>query len=448
MTVNEVSFRPAPVFRPLWRQHRRYKGIFGGRGSGKSHDRAEHAVLQLLEGARVVGVRETQRSIKDSVKQLIEDKISAYGLDDEFEITRDEIRSREGGLMVFTGLRDHSAESFKSYEGFVYCWVEEAQTITARSLRILTPTIRAPSAELWFTWNPRYAHDPVDQLFRGANRPPNSMVVQANYAENPLFPPELRADMEHDKKADFELYRHIWLGEYQFVGEGAYFAQELTRARDEDRIVELPIERGLPIFTSWDIGVDDHTAIWVLQPVGRWFNVIDFFEDRGEDAAYYCQWVKDNGYDTGLALLPHDAGHREKGALMTYEDWVHKAGVSRTRVLPRETNLMAGIQRVRTLLPRCVFRTPQTDQGVKALGSYRVEMDEALQTPKLRPVHDWSSHATDAFRGFTMLSPVDYNAEDSLYDPSVPINSRGFRASRNAAPNGRRGTTLGYNRRG
>lgn len=439
-----IDIEVAEVFRPLWTQSARYKAAWGGRGGAKSHDRAAHMVVELLRGERCVGVREVQRSIRESVKRLIEDKIDALGVRSSFEITRDEIRSESGGQMVFQGLQDHSAESIKSLEGITRCWIEESQTISERSLRILLPTIRAPGCELWFTWNPRYDHDPVDMLLRGPEPPAGAIVVKANYMDNPWFPDDLRADMERDKRIDVEVYEHVWLGGYQRIGEGAYFAEELARMRSEGRHCSFPIERDPPIFTGWDIGIDDVTAIWAGQQVGREFHIIDYHEDRNQAAKHYAQWCLDNGY-TGTALLPHDAGIREKGTLQSYEDHLRASGLKDTWVLDRTQNLLGDIQHARTFLPRCWFRdSPAVNEGLKALGAYRVEMDEKLRTPKPRPVHDWSSHCADSFRALSHLTPQQLQTGTERYGHDLRIN---FARHRFAA-NGRAGGTLGYSRGG
>lgn len=419
------------VFAPLWQRHSRYKGVYGGRGSGKSHDRAAACVIELLKGERVVGIRELQKSIKDSVKQLVEDKIEEMGLTAKFTVTRDEIRhSSSEGLMIFRGMQDHTAESIKSLEGFKIAWVEEAQTLSLRSLRLLTPTIRLPGSELWFTWNPRYPHDAVDRLFRGDFPPKDHTLVRSNWQNNPFFPLDLRKDLERDKENDIEVYEHIWEGGYQRIGEGAYFAQELSRARVQGRICTLPVEREPIIYTGWDLGIDDVTAIWVAQPMGREIHLVDYYENRGYDAKHYADWVIDREYDSGEALLPHDAGYREKGTSLTYEQHLNKAGLKKTLVLPRSVNLLGDIQASRSFLAKCWIDERRCADGLKALGAYRVEMDEKLQTPKLRPVHDWSSHGADALRSLSKLTIPS----TSDYDPNIEYD-------------GRDRSSLGYSRR-
>lgn len=427
MTRATMRLQTPEVFDPLWTRKARYKGAHGGRGSAKSHDRAAACVVAMLEGKKVVGLREVQRSIKDSVKALVESKIETIGVASNFRILRDEITCDSGGAMIFRGLQDHTAESIKSLEGYDIAWGEEAQTLSERSLMLLKPTIRTPGSELWFTWNPRFDTDPIDQFLRGPNKPDNAIIVEANWQQNPFFPPDLREDMERDKRIDYELYLHVWEGQYQRIGEGAYYANELAKLYGQDRICSLPIERNEPVYTAWDIGVDDMTAIWVCQVVGFEMRIIDFMQDRGKDAAYYARWIRDNEYDTGLAILPHDAGSREKGTLKTYEDHVQDAGIRRTIVLGRTNNLMADIQEVRAFLPRCYFDRERCEPlGLKLLGRYRVAMDERLNVPMPRPVKDGSDHCADAFRTLVAGSRyiVSGGRGESPYDnPSLSPNT-------------------------
>jgi phage terminase large subunit len=179
----------------------------------------EDAISQHI---RAACLREVQNSIKDSVKQLIEDKIRAFGQEKAFTITDQEIRGPNDSLFIFRGLQNHTATSIKSLEGFNRALVEEAQTISQRSLDILTPTFRTGS-ELWFAWNPLDAKDPVDRLFRENQGDPDFVLVTANFSDNPWFPVELRGDMERDRKRDPEKYAHIWLGEYQRTSQARVF---------------------------------------------------------------------------------------------------------------------------------------------------------------------------------------------------------------------------------
>lgn len=211
------------AFRFLYQGKARYRVSFGGRGSAKSHSFAQALVVKARhDPLRVLCCREIQKSIKDSSKRLLDDKIEASGYGKFFDSTDTEIRGKNGSLFMFAGLRTNP-ESIKSMEGIDVAWVEEANTVSQRSLDLLIPTIRKPGSELWFNWNPRRATDPVDAMFRGGELPPESIVREVSWQDNPWFPEVLRADMEWDRRRDPEKYAHIWLGEYERNSEARVF---------------------------------------------------------------------------------------------------------------------------------------------------------------------------------------------------------------------------------
>lgn len=215
---------PPKVFKPLWQQ-KRYKGAHGGRGSGKSHAFAEMLVVRAASsrGFRAACVREVQRSLKNSVKLLVEDKIRALGVSHLFTILEAEIKTPGGGVIMFQGMQNHTADSIKSLEGFDVAWVEEAQSLSQRSLDLLRPTIRKPGSELWFSWNPNKPTDPVDVLLRGDNPPADSVVIEVNWHHNPYLPAELRADLEDDRRRDPDKFLHVWEGHYSLNSEARVF---------------------------------------------------------------------------------------------------------------------------------------------------------------------------------------------------------------------------------
>ena len=263
MSKQTLTIPTPEVFEPLL-QPSRYKGAFGGRGSGKSHFFAELGVerCMLREGSRGVCIREVQKSLKDSAKRLIEDKIGALGVSAHFDALNDSIKTPGGGVILFQGMQDHTAESIKSLEGFDWAWVEEAQTLSARSLEMLRPTIRAPGSELWFSWNPRSAKDPVDALLRGANPPKNAVVVRANYSNNPFFPDELEEERLHDKANNPHRYGHIWLGEYEPAAIGAIWDRETIQNNRRHEAPEMErILVAVDPAISHEAGSDEHGII-------------------------------------------------------------------------------------------------------------------------------------------------------------------------------------------
>jgi len=251
----------ADVFAPLWLEKGRYKGAWGGRGSGKSNDRAQAVVLRMATepGSRIVCLREVQNSIKDSVYQLICDWIERLGLGPLFDITRDEIRGPGGSLCIFRGMKDQNAESIKSLEGYTIAWFEEAQTCSQRSLDLLRPTIRAPGSELWFTWNPRAKTDPVD-IFLRQKPPHDAVVVRANFDNNPWFPKELEGERLLDETGDEARYRNIWLGDYEDQSDKQLISAKVV---DRARQTKAEVTRQDEMIMAVDVARygDDETVI-------------------------------------------------------------------------------------------------------------------------------------------------------------------------------------------
>lgn len=210
----------APLLKPA-----RYKGLHGGRGSGKSHFFAEMLVEEatIRPGLRAVCVREVQKSLKQSVKLLVEDKIRSMGVAHLFEVLEAEIRTPGGGVIIFQGMQNHTADSIKSLEGFDIAWCEEAQSLSQRSLDLLRPTIRKPGSELWFSWNPNAPDDPVDALLRGEQPPSDAVVIEINWNDNPWLPEELRREQEDDRRRDPDKWAHVWGGHYSLNSEARVF---------------------------------------------------------------------------------------------------------------------------------------------------------------------------------------------------------------------------------
>lgn len=212
------------VFAPLLNPAR-YKGVYGGRGSGKSHFFGELLIERcIMQKTDAVCVREVQKSLDQSVKKLLSEKIETLNAGAYFEVQDKKILcTRHGGQIIFAGMQNHTADSLKSLEGYHIAWVEEAQSLSQHSLDLLRPTMRKEGSELWFSWNPSQATDPVDAFLRGEEPYPGSVVVEANYNHNPRLPKVLRDEMEYDKRRDPDKYAHVWLGQYVQNSESRVF---------------------------------------------------------------------------------------------------------------------------------------------------------------------------------------------------------------------------------
>lgn len=230
--MTTLRIETAKAFAPLLHPSR-YKGAHGGRGSGKSHFFGELLVERgvIDPNTRAVCVREVQKSISQSVRQLVIDKIEKLGVQSRFLIPKDNESAihvldhlgNRCGRIDFQGMQNHTSDSIKSLEGYDIAWVEEAQSLSQRSLDLLRPTIRKPGSELWFSWNPSKPTDPVDVLLRGPTPPKDSVILEVNYHDNPWLPRELVEEMEGDRERDPDKFVHVWLGGYQGRSESRVF---------------------------------------------------------------------------------------------------------------------------------------------------------------------------------------------------------------------------------
>ena len=214
-----------------------FKGAHGGRGGAKSHFFAGLLVASMLQThIRMACVRETMDSLRDSSKQIIEDKIRDFGVSHRFKITDREIIGPHESLAIFRGLQRHTANRLKSLQGYNRAWYEEAQALSKSSIETALNTFREPGTEQWFSWNPDREDDPVDVMFRentekpwGKREPgqgdPNFICIEVNYPDNPWFPANLRRNMERDKLRDPEKYNHVWLGGYRRNSDAQVFKQ-------------------------------------------------------------------------------------------------------------------------------------------------------------------------------------------------------------------------------
>ena len=403
--MRTLTIETPRVFAPLI-DPARYKGAWGGRGSGKSHFFAESLIEQCLmeKGTRAVSIREVQKTLKESSKRLIEDKLQAFGLGeaDGFKVFNECIQTPGDGIITFQGMQDHNAESIKSLEGYRIAWVEEAQTLSHRSLSLLRPTIRAEHSELWFSWNPRRKTDAVDEMLRGTT-PTGAKVVKANWRDNPRFPSVLEQERQDCLRLQPDQYDHIWEGGYATVLEGAYYAQSLALARQEGRIGHVAADPLMTIRLFCDIGGTgsraDAFAMWAAQFIGREIRVIDYYEQVGQPLATHLAWMRSKGFtpDKAQIWLPHDGSTQDKVFDVSYESALRQAGYAVT-VVPNQGKgaAKARIEAARRLFPSMWFNERNTQPGLDALGWYHEKKDETRNIG-LGPEHDWASHGADAF---------------------------------------------------
>jgi phage terminase large subunit len=386
---------------------KRYKVLYGGRGGAKSWGIARALlILARQKTLRILCAREYQNSIKESVHKLLSDQIEAMGLAGEYEILQAEIRHRlTGSLFMFKGIR-HNVQEIKSTEGVDICWLEEAQSVTGESWDILIPTIRKEASEIWISFNPNLSTDETYKRFI-LEKNDDAFIVKISWRDNPWFPEVLKKEKDKLKLKDPDAYLHVWEGECKKSLDGAVYAQELRDAREEGRILRVPYDHTKPVHTFWDLGHSDSTAIWMVQVVGFEYRVIDFYQNSMQKLDHYVKTLGKKRYVWGTDWLPHDAKAQQLGSKKTIEEMLR--GYGRTvRIVPK-AKIFDGINAARTVFSNCYFDENNCKAGLDALFNYKYVKNSETGLFSKEPVHDWSSHAADAFRYFAMaiVKPQD-----------------------------------------
>ena len=399
MVNMNADFEFPEVFNPLLKSKGcRYLGAHGGRGSGKSVFFSILVITKLLnEKARIVCLREIQRSIKDSVKELIVSQIKQLKLENLFEITEHEIRGINGSLCIFRGLQSHTSASLKSLSNFNYAFIDEAQQISQASLDVLLPTIREPNSQIWFSWNPVSRLNAIEKLLR-RNKPKNAIVVEANYDDNPFFPEVLEIEKERDYSVDPEKAAHIWGGEYASIHGGAYYSALIRDARKAGRIAKVDYEPDIPVSVSWDLGIGDSMSLVLWQQTPESLRIIDHYENHSQPLPHYVKWLETRPYQGNYSTdwVPHDARVRELGTGLSRVETLKNLDRN-PRVVPNH-KIQDGINAVRGLIPIMWFDEEKCEHLLECLMQYREDYDARLLTLKSKPLHDWTSHSADAIR--------------------------------------------------
>lgn len=393
----ETIYKPLSAFRPLYKAMTTFYAYHGGRGGGKSWGIADYL---LLVGAqrkhRILCCREVQKSIKESVHRLLSDRIEALGLVGFYDILETEIRGKNGTTFNFSGLLQHTVASIKSFEGATITWIEEAQTISRRSLDILIPTVlRTDGAIVIYSLNPYLPTDPVYADYVNTVRD-DCTVVQINYSDNPHCPDLLKIEADKLAASDYTAYENIWLGKPKHIADGAVYKAEFERIRKEGRIATVPCDPAAQVHTVWDLGVGDATVIWFVQIAGREVRVIDYYEATGEGLPHYARILQERGYLYGKHFAPHDIAVRELGSGMSRIETAKKLGINFEIV--KNVLIEDGIEAARQVLLTCWFDKIKCERGLVCLQNYRREYNDKMGEFKARPVHDWASHAADGFR--------------------------------------------------
>lgn len=380
----------------------RYKVSWGGRGGGKSWSYARALLLiGVSRPIRWLCTREIQRSIRQSVHQLLVDQIKQLGLEDQYTVRQADIVGRNGTSFTFSGLSDQTASAIQSFEGFDGVWVEEGQTVSKKSWDILVPTIRKLGSEIWVTFNPDLDTDEAYLRFV-VNPPPDACVVKVNYSDNPWHTGVMEQERKHAQASmPDDDYKNIWLGECRVVSAGAVYQKEVQAVLETQRRRPVVYDPSLRVHTVWDLGWHDKTAIILVQRAGQELRILGYVEDSYRTLTDYVAELETLRYSWGKDWLPHDGAHRGYRTGQSAQEILQRQG-RRVEIIPR-MDVEAGIKAARMVFPRCFFDTTATARLFECLKHYRRRVDKTTGEPS-GPLHDSHSHGADAFRYMSVVA--------------------------------------------
>lgn len=320
--MTELVLETSQVFEPLL-YPAPYKGAFGGRNSGKSHFYADEWLdINIREKKDVVCLREILKSLEFSVKKLLELKITTNNAGAYFDVQDKRIFSKRGGVTIFQGMQNHTADSIKSLEDFDVAWFSEAQNASQYSIDILLPTLRKDGSEFWADWNPKFPTDPIDKMFRGGHPPPGAVCVQSSYKDNSRISAKALAEAEYMRKRDIDKYRWIWEGQYLTQSEARIFKNWIIEE------FERPLGTVYRLGADWGFSVDPSVIVRCSLDGNRLYvdyesymigceivNLPDLFDIVPESRKWFCRadssrpetisHMKKNGYPK---MMPCEKG--------------------------------------------------------------------------------------------------------------------------------------------
>ena len=393
----------------------RYKVVWGGRGKGGSWGMARALLIKgYANPLRILCTREIQRTIADSVHQLLQDQIALMKLGAFYHVTDTEIEGLNGTRFIFAGLRQLDVGKLKSFEGCDIAWVEEAESISKKSWEILIPTIRKDSSEIWVNFNPQLDSDETYIRFI-EKTPPDTALIKMNWRDNPFFPPVLEKERLYLMESDKESYDNIWEGNCRTSVDGAIYAVEIREAIEGKRIRPIPYDAMLKVHTVWDLGWNDRMSVIFCQRLLNQVMVIDFLEDQHKKYDWYVAQIKNRNYNLGEAWLPHDAAHESPLPTPNPLNTLKAMGLKcHEPVLPAEP-IEVGIKRARQVFPRVFFDEVKAAPLLNHLKRYRRAIPVTTNEPQ-GPLHDEHSHAADALRYMAMCVDQMRN-EDNNFSP-------------------------------
>lgn len=422
MATVELKYRAREQFIPFHTRTERWSCLVAHRRAGKTvaciHDLVDAALRCKEENPRFAYITPFYAQAKDVAWTYVKEAVGPlmqYGA----EVNESELRV---DLPNGARLRLYGADNYDRLRGIYLDGVvlDEFADMDPRAWsEVIRPALSDRKGWATFIGTPK-GENTFFEIWQDAQDDPDWFSLMLKASDTGLIDKE---ELNAAKRAmTHEQYRQEYECSFQAAIVGAYYGKLMEDAEAAGRIGPIPVEGAVKVHTVWDLGIGDSTAIWFYQAVGKEVRVIDYYEASGVGLDHYFKVLEDKDYLYGNHYLPHDVEVRELGTGRSRKETLNDLGI-KVKVV-KKLSIEDGINAARKILPRCWFDKDKCSTGIKALRQYRTEFDEKRKVFRLRPLHDWSSHAADAFRYLAVsledsksgyAEPIDY----SYYDKGV-----------------------------
>ncbi len=392
--IREMEYEPRPLQRHVHANLKRFNALVCHRAFGKT----VLTINQLISSGLQCRDRQPKYSyvapLRNQAKSVAWDALLHYSAPfrkDEPNIAELRVDLYNGARIQLFGAENPNALRGIHPHGAVFD--EYGDMDPTAWTQVVSPSLSTHNGFVIFIGTPK-GKNGFHDIYQAALNDNSWYAAMFKASETGILSPEELARLR--KQLSEEEYAQELECSFNSPNVGAYYGKEMQSAADDKRIIRLPWEPVVPVTTAWDLGMDDATAIWCVQQVGREVRVIDYYENSGEGLTHYANWLKSKAYVYGDHLLPHDAAVKELGTGLSRVEVLQSLGINPT-IIPAQS-VEDGINAVRMLLPRCWFDADKCTRGIKALQSYQREWVPKMGTWRSSPRHDGASHGADAFR--------------------------------------------------
>jgi phage terminase large subunit len=392
-----VQYRPRPQFARFHARTERFACIVAHRRAGKTvacvHDLHRAAIRSTKLRPRYAYISPFVRQSKTVAWDYLRDAIApAYGVNAGVHETELRVDYSNGGQVRLYGADNPDALRGIYLDGVV---LDEYADMDPRVWsEVIRPALADRQGWAVFIGTPK-GRNAFFELWRRSQSETDWYSLMLKAGESGIIPDtelELaRRDLTDDQYAqEFEC-------SFDAAIVGAYYGKLMLRAEQDGRIAGVPYDPAALVWTAWDLGIRDATAIWFAQVIGREVRLIDYYEASGVDLGHYVRELHSRPYAYAGHIVPHDAQAKELGTGKSRLEVLESLGLKSITVAPLH-RIEDGINAVRVFIPKCWFDAAKCARGIDALKLYRSDYDEKLKVLRPGPLHDWTSHAADALR--------------------------------------------------